>query len=625
MYTISTIILLFGLGYVKEWSNKDIIVGIIFLCCYLFSRGHRILLITLLVSFSTLAFYFPTGLIYGKPTSEILIPLLQTNRLEIIGYLLAIKYKILLSIIFILIQLIIYSLSKKLIVKKNLNTLILFIFFYILSLFGVSINHAKLNEGAFLKNIIAASKIIYRQKEELKKNIGNSKNIQINMIDIYDNTEIRIVIIGESVRRDYMSVYGYPLNTTPYLNSAKGIFIDGLVSAGPATEPSLTRMLFKTIPEKNKIDWGANVISLANKAGYETYWISNQGKDGFAGENTFLALSNLATQSNFTKEGDFSSTTLDDEEMLPTLKKVINDNSNSKVIFIHMAGSHEPVCSRLGNFEPNFKIYNEADCYIATIEKLDLFIKKVTDTLKGKRYKLMYFSDHGLSVEKKEVYHDVELYQEYQVPLFYLDSEAKEHLNIKKVISGLNLIDLYSSFINIKTNITDEKYSFPMVSKLEDNVDPLIYWQKYKHLSSLNKKQLPITDTSSNSIVPNVIELKNNYEYSNKCMTGIDFTGQAFPYNPSIYKISGWASMSGEIKQQLPGQIGTFIVDDKKILYAEGERESREDLIIHFKLSKNPSNYLGIASLIDKKYIKSNQKFYFGYKDQMNKYIICNN
>jgi glucan phosphoethanolaminetransferase (alkaline phosphatase superfamily) len=493
LYFTSSISMLLGLGYAEDWSNKNIITGIIFFCCYLTGAAHRYTLIFLLISFSILSLYFPTGLIYGKPTAEVLNPLLHTNKLEAIGYVLALKYYLLIPILFICIQYLIYRIVKNTESKKSLTTIILFYFFTYLSLFGISITNQSINEEAPLKNIISAYKIIQKQKEELKKYIGDNANIQINLIDNRDDTEVRVVIIGESVRKDYLSVYGYPLNTTPYLNTAKGIFVDGLIAAAPNTEQSLSRVLFKTLPDQNKIYWGVNFVSLANKAGYETYWISNQGITEY-GDDIFYALAQSANHIQFFKKGNYSSNDTDDEEVLPIVSKIVNSNIKHKVIFVHMIGSHEPVCYRLGNFQPSVKTHNEASCYALTIKKLDLFIKKITNILNKKKYKLMYFSDHGLSVEKKRIFHTADIYEVYQIPLFYLDSEAKEHIKIKKMISSLNVLDLYSNFINIKTNFTNEKYSFHSITELKDNPDPLIYWKNYKHLSSIKNKQPPITD-----------------------------------------------------------------------------------------------------------------------------------
>ena len=39
-----------------------------------------------------------------------------------------------------------------------------------------------------------------------------------------------VLVIGESLRQDYMSVYGYPLKTTPFLDDVNGVFIDAYYS-----------------------------------------------------------------------------------------------------------------------------------------------------------------------------------------------------------------------------------------------------------------------------------------------------------------------------------------------------------------------------------------------------------
>lgn len=622
LYFISTIIILYGLGYTKDWDNKNIIVAFMFFFGYLFGARSKYTLIILLISFSIISIYFPTGIIYGKPTAAILEPLLQTNKLEIIGYLLAIRYKILLSILFILIQILIYKCAKYHIKGNNYIVNIIFVIIYIISLFGISIKNYQFNDDAFLKNSIFSLKTIHAHKKEFQESIQDDSDIKIkSKIDYNDDTEIRIVVIGESVRKDYMSVYGYPNTTTPFLNNAKGIFIDGLVSAGPSTNTSLNRALFKVSPDENNIQWGVNFVSLANKSGYETYWISNQGTEGW-GDDVFYGLSKLATHSNFLKQGGFTSEDHDDDEMLPILSRVINVNSKNKVIFLHMMGSHEPVCSRIGTYKPNFSTNNEAGCYAATIEKLDTFIKKITEIVRNKRYKLMYFSDHGLSVAKNRSYHDVELYEEYQVPLFYLDSNIDKHIYIKKSLSGLNLIDIYSTFINIKSNVTNEKYNFNLANKIPENSDPLIYWEKYKHISSIQKKQKPITNLQSKLELKNVIKLKDNYSFSNKCISYIENINIAFPSVPHIYKIHGWMA-TADHKEPISETVGSFIVNDKKVLFVEGEHELRPDVHMYFNLNANIGNDYGLVAFLDRKFVKKKNSIYIGYKDDSDHYYIC--
>ena len=510
LYILSTLALLYGLGYYYEFDYTVIYTGLLFLGCYILSSTNRFTSICILVTFSALSFYFPTGIIYGKPTADLLMPLLQTNKLEIIGYLMAVKQQILTTVLFIFIQFLIYFLNRNIQTPKNKKnkglqffTIISFIFIYILTLFGISYQNLIVNENAFLKDVISAYQEINTLHEEMKKYIGsNNNNIHVSRLNEHDDTEIFLVVIGESVRRDYLSVYGYPLNTTPFLNTANGIFIDGLVSAGPNTELSLTRTLFRTYPEKNKIDWEINFVSLAKKSGYETYWISNQGTSEY-GDDIFSALARTTDKSKFLKKGAYYTSFGSDDLMLPIIAEMINKNSNKKVVFVHMMGSHEPLCAQIGEFKSSFQVHNQASCYLASIEKLDLFIKKLTELMKGKKYKLMYFSDHGLSVQPDRIFHDLGLLQEYQVPLFYLAPDEKKHIQIKKAISGLNLIDFYSTFINIKTNVTNENYSFHYADKLPDNSNPIIYWKKYKRLSDIVKTQPPLTDNEINSTTVN--------------------------------------------------------------------------------------------------------------------------
>ena len=87
-----------------------------------------------------------------------------------------------------------------------------------------------------------------------------------------------ILIIGESMRKDYMSLYGFPLKTTPFLERVKGTVFENYYSAAPNTQPSLQHTLYRA--EKGETVYTDNIISLAKKAGVKTYWISNQGKIG---------------------------------------------------------------------------------------------------------------------------------------------------------------------------------------------------------------------------------------------------------------------------------------------------------------------------------------------------------
>ncbi|MCN6444925.1 sulfatase-like hydrolase/transferase, partial [Escherichia coli] len=149
-------------------------------------------------------------------------------------------------------------------------------------------------------------------------------------VPLYDTI---VIVTGESVRRDYMSVYGYPVPTTPWLNTAPGLFIDGYTSAAASTVPSLSRTLIYDY-EQNP-DSGNNVVALAAKAGYSTWWISNQGKLG-EHDTRISVIASDAEHTVFLKKGSFASRKTDDMLLLQETERALADKSSPKVIFLHM-------------------------------------------------------------------------------------------------------------------------------------------------------------------------------------------------------------------------------------------------------------------------------------------------
>ena len=63
----------------------------------------------------------------------------------------------------------------------------------------------------------------------------------INSID--NNKANYVIVVGESMRRDYMSLFGYPTPTTPFLDQVNGTFYSNYISTAPNTFESLPRTL----------------------------------------------------------------------------------------------------------------------------------------------------------------------------------------------------------------------------------------------------------------------------------------------------------------------------------------------------------------------------------------------
>lgn len=175
-----------------------------------------------------------------------------------------------------------------------------------------------------------------------------------------------VVIIGESLRRDYLHCYGYPLLNTPHLDSlvASGdmVLFDDVVCPVPGTVPSVTKMLSfqrNDNPGNNWYDYPP-LLNVLKKAGYNLSWITNQESLG-----TYVlpitALTSFADRKKYIElrtSGDNYRHIFYDEAVLPHLAAEKQDSSTYNGVFIHLQGSHQRYASR---FPDSFKRFRPED------------------------------------------------------------------------------------------------------------------------------------------------------------------------------------------------------------------------------------------------------------------------
>ncbi len=84
----------------------------------------------------------------------------------------------------------------------------------------------------------------YQQlRKSLSKEIKEKASWKITSVaPTYKNY---VLVIGESVRRDYMSLYGFPLENSTFLKNVKGTVIEGYTAAGANTTTALLRMFLQ--------------------------------------------------------------------------------------------------------------------------------------------------------------------------------------------------------------------------------------------------------------------------------------------------------------------------------------------------------------------------------------------
>ena len=250
-------------------------------------------------------------------------------------------------------------------------------------------------------------------KKKYKSNAKYLKNVE-RTIKV-DSNEIHVVIIGESLSKSHLGIYGYYRNTTPNLEKMKNelyLFKD-VISPHCYTTGSLIKSLTLQSWQnnlKNKI----SLIDIVNAANFKTYWISNQP---FLGPHENL-ISAIAQNCDTVISTNYSRVTDDklyfDELVFDEFQSVIDEKVNRpKYIFVHLMGSHLQYKSRSpSNFnlfkdedKHNLKLRNfvtkkeiqKINHYDNSVYYNDYVISTLINKLKIKNLKssLLYFSDHG--------------------------------------------------------------------------------------------------------------------------------------------------------------------------------------------------------------------------------------
>ena len=420
------------------------------------------------ILFITSLCYYSSGVIYGNISFGIVASVYETNINESLEYLAGVPtYIYLIQILYIISFIFLILESKKIqnIKYKTQNKLIytiIVIYSLIKPIYSIVINpkdiHYSLSNSylyplSFYSELIKAN-IEYRKQRDFL-NSFSQKPSTWKILSSSPKYKTYVLIIGESMRKDYMSLYNYPINTTPFLKSRNGIIFENYYSAGPNTQPSLLRTLYNS--NSNNIIYSNNIISLAKQVGIKTYWLSNQGKLG----QFDTVASRLGVNSDyyfFTKSLDYSSNKKYDTELLPEFNKILKDDKeNTKLIILHLMGSHPEFCERIPYKTNNYFINDNMSCYLESIKYTDNFIKEIDNTLKENKqdFSVIYFSDHGLAhydnpikgvtLKVNNIYK-----QDYEIPFILFSSDSKEQIRIKERQSAFNFLSGFAQWLGIK-------------------------------------------------------------------------------------------------------------------------------------------------------------------------------
>ncbi len=321
---------------------------------------------------------------------------------------------------------------------------------------------------AFLQN--------YQPKHSKKKSL------------LYDKI---IVIQGEAANKNFMGVYGYDINTTPYLSQLvqeKNATLFNAIAPSNQTRFSVPMIFTKA----DVAHWyqnythSASILTDLSAQGYETHWVSNQAQMG-EHEDYITHVAMEADTTTFLHQlyAKFNTDGV--------IKKYLSQHKSShgpEMYVFHLMGSHVGYSAR---YEKKNALYpNPKDVvqqYLNTIFFTDEIIRSIVEhfDVDGAKVLVIYLSDHGEVVTNEKHGHGyLPTYaDEYDIPLVVysniknsrLDALALENQTKRINAESLNYFITYLAGTSDEHNIS---YSAQIFSLDPDNIftyDALHYFK----------------------------------------------------------------------------------------------------------------------------------------------------
>lgn len=224
-----------------------------------------------------------------------------------------------------------------------------------------------------------------------------------------------VLVIGESLTRRHMQLFGYARETNPLLSKRPLYLFNEVSSPSFVTVEALkTISTFATVEKKERYFAQGNIIDYFKQAGFRTYWFSNQqmmeGRLTAVSANAFSADEYRFLNKSGEKLGAVSY----DEVLLPALEEALQNPASKKLIVLHLLGSHMsykfryPLAfasvfqdeKRFPPFALNDWQKNIVNEYDRSVLYTDMILDQVLERLEKRQEEtsLIFLSDHGEEV-----------------------------------------------------------------------------------------------------------------------------------------------------------------------------------------------------------------------------------
>lgn len=265
----------------------------------------------------------------------------------------------------------------------------------------------------------------------------------------FDGASTVMLVVGESINRDNLGLYGYARDTTPKLAADRASLGDSFTvlrhawSADASTLPALHNLFRFGQGERGD---APHLLALARAAGYKVWWIGNQ--DDMALEALHANLSDQVEMIN--RRPGRGGETLDGE-LLDEVGRALADPSPRKLLVVHLMGAHphyelrhppgaNPFAGADDAVERQLQAAGRSawtrearQAYDAAVLYHDGVLSGLLKSLRegagsGTRAAWMYLSDHGQEVghELDRAGHSASTAAGYRIPALVWRSEPAE-------------------------------------------------------------------------------------------------------------------------------------------------------------------------------------------------------
>lgn len=298
---------------------------------------------------------------------------------------------------------------------------------------------------------------------------------------------VLFLVVGETARSENHELDGYSRQTNPLLSNLDIVNLGPSTACATSTIPAL-RCLFSKF-SKDEINYvkfatHENLLDVAAHAGISVEWYDNDWTFAEGGVTNRIKVDRLYSRTDLDA---CSSGECDDAVFFDVFDKVIAETSQSKLVVIHLVGSHFPYYRR---YPAEFEIFKPAcnspvlstctpdeivNAYDNSIRYTDFVLSKFIEKLKNQNKiasALLYTSDHGESLGEGGVYlHSAPIaaapHQQTSVPFFvWMSPSYRTALDIgidclkKKAGAGVshdNFFHTALGLLDVKTAERDSK------------------------------------------------------------------------------------------------------------------------------------------------------------------------